>query len=181
MGYDGGMTSANPEVRQMVSEFYRARGEDFDADYALEHGILYNMRGWCFADMTKAICARALRVEQDEDGEYSVVALAEVTRFTDAYKRFSGTEAGARILACDELDCDWTVGNADIDGGDGTVYVSPEKMIEAKRAVDDPEVWEVFDGLLEERFRLVQVGEMAPIADLLREAGVEEVGWFESY
>lgn len=190
MGYEAGIALKDKEALEAVAAYYRNKGDGFSADYALERGNAFNACGWVFSDTSKDILSQSLYKEEFSDDlgdayDMDIVPLSVIKEFAEAYRSFSETEAGARILACDELETPYYVGNADSDEqdefGNDVVYISPEKMLEAKRALNSTGHGEVLERCLDEYGRIGAFEELADIVEVLENAGVQEVGWYESY
>ena len=190
MGYEAGIALKDKDALEAVSNWYRTGGDDFDADYALSHGIVLNICGWVFSETSKDILAHSIRTEEflDDLGEpydMDIVPISVLREFADAYRAFADTEAGQRILACDELEVPYQVGNTDADEqdeyGNNVVYISPEKMVEAKRSLYSTGHGEAIERTLDEYWRIGVFADLGEIVDILENAGVTEVGWYESY
>ena len=190
MGYEAGFSTNDKELRKFVAGRYRDKGEDFDANYAIEHGNLYNMCGWVMTDVSREILAGSIgkeAIEDDfgEDWELDVVPVSVLREFTDAYDAFAATEGGKRILACDRLEIDYMVGNADTDIDDGDpnriVYIAPETMVEAMDALGSTGHGEALERLLDEHWRIENIAGMSEVLDWLDDYGAETVLYYESY
>ena len=193
MGYEAGIASNDKELIEFISSRYREKGETFDADYALSNNIIYNTCGWAMADVSRDIIASSIGKENivdelGDDWELDIVPVSVLRELTDAYQAFADTPGGNRILACDRLEIDYMVGNADspdeaLEYADpqSVVYISPESMAQAMDALGSTGHGDVLEGLLDEYWRIGNIGGMIEILDWIDEYGADTVLWYESY
>ena len=189
MGYEAGIASNDQDLLEFVAHKYQAAGNDFDADYAVNHGVIYNMCGWVMSDVSRDVVAASvgkgsIADELGDEWELDVVPVSVLRELTDAYDAFAATSGGKRILACDELEIEYMVGNVDTDVDEqdlGTVYISPEAMAEAMNALGSTGHGAVLEHLLDEYWRIGSIKGMSEVLDWIEEFGSDTVLWYESY
>lgn len=189
MGYEAGIASNDQDLLEFVAHKYREAGHDFDAGYAVDQGIIYNMCGWVMSDVSRDVLAASVGKGSIADAfgdewELDVVPVSVLRELTDAYDAFAATSGGKRILACDELEIEYMVGNADTDVDErdpGTVFISPEAMAQAMDALGSTGHGEALEALLDEYWRIGSIEGMSEVLDWIEEHGSDTVLWYESY
>ena len=193
MGYDAGFKSRNDDDRagEAVARYYEQRGRSwsYDADLARDEGYLYNFRGWCFSDLTREVLGYAtgdVATATDDFGEtweLDVIPVEVLDRYARAYRAFEETDAGQKILACEDIECDWLVGDVpdDWEPGESIAYINPVDMAAAKKALCSTGMEALYEVLDNDSSRIMQFETFSDIVGVLMDAGVEEVAWYESY
>ena len=189
MGYDAGIQSNDPSVRGIVADAYRDMGEgwEFDASWAIDHGGLYNFRGWEMTELCRDIESHATgrQMVSDDDGEYelSVIPVSVLLEYTDAFDAFCETLAGKKLYAAWELGYEWYVGDfpKGWQPGQSIVIVDVLDMLEAKKALSKTGHGEVLYDLLDSSDGFWQLKGFSRIVGVLKDNDVGEVLWYESY
>ena len=177
MSYETGIILDDYAAREAVSKWYADRGDDFEARYAMDEGFVGTLCGYGFYEMSRDIANSSIATKRSDEGEYEIIPLTALTAYTYPYRAFSKTTAGKRLEACIELDVPVSIGDRTSDEYDpGNVYISPEDMIEAKRALQSTGKGGILWPLVEEGL-IIQLDELSELVEFLEGAGVTEVGW----